>query len=62
MPKTNREWWKTKLAQNVERDRDTDKSLVAAEWLVVRVWEHESADEAADRIESDYRSRLAGLR
>lgn len=49
-PKANREWWETKLAANVDRDRDTDSRLTEAGWAVVRVWEHEDPEQAADRI------------
>ena len=51
-PKTNAEWWATKLARNVERDRETDALLAAAGWSVIRVWEHELPGEAADRIQA----------
>jgi DNA mismatch endonuclease (patch repair protein) len=60
VPKANREWWVAKLAANVARDRDTDARLRLAGWEVVRVWEHESIEEAAERIEADVRSRSQG--
>jgi DNA mismatch endonuclease (patch repair protein) len=50
IPKANREWWVAKLETNVRRDRDTDDRLVAAGWTVVRVWEHEPPDVAAEQI------------
>ena len=50
-PKNNAEWWDTKLAANVRRDRDTDARLTEAGWTVVRVWEHEDATTAADRVQ-----------
>ena len=50
LPKSNRDWWRRKLEDVVLRDRDTDAELTAAGWLVVRVWEHEGPDTAADRI------------
>jgi DNA mismatch endonuclease (patch repair protein) len=34
------------------RDRETDELLRAAGWTPIRVWEHESAQEAADRVEA----------
>ncbi|MFI6870853.1 very short patch repair endonuclease [Nocardia sp. NPDC050406] len=49
-PKNNARWWAEKLAANVVRDRDTDARLAAAGWTVVRVWEHDSADAAADLV------------
>jgi DNA mismatch endonuclease (patch repair protein) len=55
-PKANASWWAEKLAGNVARDRDTDARLVAAGWTAVRVWEHEDATEAADRVERVVRS------
>lgn len=50
LPKSNRQWWQRKLEGVVSRDRDTDAELTAANWLVVRVWEHEDPEIAADRI------------
>jgi DNA mismatch endonuclease, patch repair protein len=50
VPKANREWWIAKLEANVRRDRDTDVRLQDAGWTVVRVWEHESAQAAADQV------------
>lgn len=49
-PQANATWWETKLARNVERDEDTNRLLSEAGWTVVRVWEHENPDEAAERI------------
>lgn len=57
-PKANAEWWRSKLQTNVERDRDTDERLRALGWAVLRVWEHEAAEGAADRIEALVRSRV----
>lgn len=50
VPKTNRDWWRRKLEGVVRRDRDTDAELSSAGWMVVRVWEHEDPEVAADRI------------
>lgn len=58
-PKTNAEWWAEKLARNAARDRRTDADLRAAGWRVVRVWEHESASDAADSVEAAVRDALA---
>ncbi|HEY5853087.1 MAG TPA: DNA mismatch endonuclease Vsr [Aldersonia sp.] len=51
-PKNNAQWWADKLAGNVARDRDTDQRLRNDGWTVVRVWEHETAATAADRVEA----------
>jgi len=51
-PKNNAEWWAAKLAGNVARDRTTDQTLHAAGWQVVRIWEHEDAAAAADRVQA----------
>ncbi|MFC4586010.1 very short patch repair endonuclease [Sphaerisporangium corydalis] len=53
----NDEFWKDKIAKNQARDRDTDAKLLAAGWLVVRVWEHEDPTETADRIAQAVRRR-----
>lgn len=55
-PKTNADWWRQKLDTNVERDRTTDTALVEAGWTVIRIWEHENATNAADRVEALLRS------
>ena len=47
---SNAEYWAAKVMANVERDLDTTQRLEADAWVVVRVWEHESSVEAADRI------------
>lgn len=57
LPRTNREWWASKLRANQERDARSDRALEAAGWQVVVVWEHEDAVEAADRIERLVRER-----
>lgn len=48
--RTNAEYWGAKIQRNRARDRDTDARLVAEGWTVIRVWEHEDAHEAAERI------------
>ncbi len=49
-PKASARWWREKLDRNRQRDEDTDRVLRAAGWTVVRVWEHEDANEAATRV------------
>jgi DNA mismatch endonuclease, patch repair protein len=51
-PASNATWWREKIAKTRARDRDTDELLAQAGWTVVRVWEHEMASCAADRVES----------
>jgi DNA mismatch endonuclease, patch repair protein len=45
-PRANDWYWTPKLARNVERDRAADETLAAAGWHVVRIWEHESLEQA----------------
>jgi DNA mismatch endonuclease (patch repair protein) len=45
-PKTNAEWWRNKIEINRQRDRNTDQRLSAGGWSVLRIWEHQSLDEA----------------
>lgn len=58
MPRSNEEFWQTKLARNRERDAAVNGALAEAGWTVVRVWEHEEIDAAADRVEAAVRERL----
>jgi len=49
-PRKNAKFWREKIEANKRRDRSTDTALRDAGWRVVRVWEHESAAQAARRI------------
>ncbi|MDD7939331.1 very short patch repair endonuclease [Actinomycetospora lutea] len=51
IPRTNTDYWAPKIARNCERDTDTDRRLEEVGWLVVRIWEHEDPEEAAQRIQ-----------
>ncbi|MGY1736864.1 very short patch repair endonuclease [Geodermatophilus sp. SYSU D00684] len=50
--KANAAFWAEKMAANRQRDRDTDRRLAEAGWTVVRVWEHERPEEAAERVQA----------
>lgn len=57
MPKSNVEFWKTKLAKNTARDYVNNVDLQLAGWRVIRVWECEvklkaTRDETLNRIYS----------
>ncbi|MER5732331.1 very short patch repair endonuclease [Streptomyces sp. NPDC002138] len=56
-PKSNAEWWRTKLDKNMARDRSTTAHLQASGWIVLRFWEHEAPASIADTI---MRTRSAG--
>jgi DNA mismatch endonuclease (patch repair protein) len=58
-PAANAAWWKEKLRRNRDRDIATNQALEDAGWTVVRVWEHEAPESAADRIEDVVRARRA---
>lgn len=58
-PKTNPGYWSEKVARNVARDRDTDKNLTEAGWLVLRFWEHELSETCADKIAATVIARRA---
>lgn len=49
-PKTNTDYWQPKLQRNRERDALYSRLLEEAGWRVIRIWEHESAPEAAARV------------
>lgn len=50
-------YWPEKIAGNKARDLDTDRRLNEVGWLVLRVWEHEDTDIAADRVEQAVKKR-----
>lgn len=47
---TNAEYWSSKIARNVDRDRETDTLLRNAGWLSMRFWEHDDPDRSAVTI------------
>lgn len=49
-PRSNAEFWRTKIEGNRLRDADTDRRLIEAGWAVPRVWEHEDPAVAARRV------------
>ena len=53
--KTNVDYWEPKIEQNRLRDEAVTAALEEAGWRVIRVWEHECVEEAADRIEAAVR-------
>jgi DNA mismatch endonuclease (patch repair protein) len=57
-PRANSDWWRWKIERNQERDRDTDRQLDDAGWCVLRVWEHESPESAADAVQRAYRAQV----
>jgi len=57
-PKSNSHYWSSKIERNIARDRIYDRALRSAGWAVVRIWEHDDPERAADRISA----RLAKAR
>ncbi|MFJ6697937.1 very short patch repair endonuclease [Streptomyces sp. NPDC091272] len=49
-PRSNAEWWRTKLDKNMARDRETTAHLEAAGWTVLRYWEHEVPSGVASEV------------
>ncbi len=41
IPKTNTEWWLTKISQNKHRDQKSIKKLESSGWKVIIIWECE---------------------
>jgi DNA mismatch endonuclease (patch repair protein) len=58
-PRSNSHYWTAKLARNLARDRRNEQSLADAGWTVIRVWEHEEPERAAERINRVVRESLA---
>lgn len=56
-PKSNDQFWRDKIEGNQRRDRDTDQRLAEAGWIPLRIWEHETAKEAADRVQATVMAR-----
>lgn len=50
-PRVNTDYWQPKLKRNIERDQAVNQALGAADWHVLRAWEHEPAPEVATRVQ-----------
>lgn len=61
-PASNIAYWADKVGRNRARDRQMDQALISADWTVIRIWEHESPELAARRIEAVVRSVTASPR
>nr|WP_280338469.1 very short patch repair endonuclease [Nocardia neocaledoniensis] len=46
----NSDFWAAKIDANRLRDEDTNRTLEAAGWTVVRCWEHEDPNVSAERV------------
>ncbi len=58
-PRINESYWSAKIARNQQRDAENDARLRNLGWVVMRVWEHEETERAADAVEEMVRSREA---
>ena len=58
-PRRNVGYWLPKLQANVERDRRVDVALEAEDWTVMRFWEHDEADRAAELVAAVVRASQA---
>jgi len=56
-PKENAEFWKKKIETNIERDKNTNTLLRKNGWEVIRIWEHESPEKAAQKISKTIQER-----
>lgn len=61
-PKSNTEWWRTKIDENSRRDARATSLLRDAGWRVLRFWEHESTEDIVGRIEAELTSIRADRR
>jgi len=49
-PNRNAAWWAAKLDRTRERDQHVADALLSNGWAVLRVWEHEDPETAAQRV------------
>ena len=47
MPRTNSEFWSSKIKKNKARDQLVDRKLESSGWRVMRFWEHQVTDNVA---------------
>jgi len=57
MPKTNKDYWEKKIANNKKRDREVNKTLKSTDWRVIRLWEYDikkNTKKCLNRILKEY--------
>lgn len=59
LPKSNADYWRKKLNNNVRRDREVDAKLASMDWKVLRFWEHEVNDDV-QAVVADIQKQLGG--
>ncbi len=60
MPKSNKEYWDSKISRNVARDAEVNAEYADSGWKQLRFWEHELKEDfdlCVDRIERTVRHR-----
>ncbi len=60
-PRDNAAFWREKLAANKARDRKVNRTLRAAGWRVLRIWEHELPERSVRSGERKAEHLLARL-
>ena len=60
-PKSNAEFWATKLEANQKRDRLVSSSLERDGWTVVRAWEHEPMEDLVDLVAATVAKRMGRM-
>lgn len=58
----NAEFWRDKIEGNRNRDVETTEALRIAGWAVIRVWEHDAPESAAELIAHEVQARRVGAR
>jgi DNA mismatch endonuclease (patch repair protein) len=61
-PRNNASFWRKKLAANQVRDRKVNRTLRAAGWRVLRIWEHELRQSSKQKAEGGNARLVARLR
>ncbi|MFJ3505291.1 very short patch repair endonuclease [Streptomyces sp. NPDC090135] len=58
----NAEFWRKKIEGNKGRDSETNEILRSAGWSVIRVWEHQAPEAAAELVSEEVRTRRNTMR
>lgn len=58
LPKTNRTYWRAKIARNRKRDRLVNRTLRWLGWRVLRIWEHRLAPRFQSKTVAQIRTAL----
>lgn len=53
LPAQNKDYWKKKIARNIQRDKTVSKYYRKKRWIAIRIWEHQLKTDTQTKKEAE---------